>query len=207
MPIRRMVLSLASLVLLAGLAAPFAIGRTAAAASGADTFIREMGKEAIDTLTGKALSDREREERFRAILRRAFDMPVIARSTLGQYWRVATPEQRNEYVGLFENFVVQAYGARFKEYSGESFKVGQARALNPREMLVSSEIVRTDNQPAVIVQWRVRGDGEFKIVDVIVEGISMLVTHRDEFAAVIQQNRGKVEGLLRDLRRKTASAK
>jgi phospholipid transport system substrate-binding protein len=198
---RRMVLSLVVAVV------AFAGGHAARAAAGApDAFIRDIGKEAINSLTGKNLSDTERRNRFRSILSRAFDMPVIARSTLGVYWRRTTPEQRREYVKLFEDFVVQAYAERFRDYSGEEFKVGQTRDLNNREHLVGSEIVRGD-QPPVRVQWRVRGNSDYKIVDVIVEGISMLVTHRDEFAAVIQQNGGKVDGLLDDLRRKTASVK
>ena len=201
MPTRRTVLS--CLLLVAGLAIAVSAGPAVRAAESADALIRNLGKEAIDTLTVKSLDDREREMRFRSILQRAFDMQLIARSTLGHYWRIATPEQRKEYVKLFEDFVVQAYAARFKEYSGESFKVGQTRPLNGRETLVNSQIVRPDQAP-VVVQWRVRdGDGS-RIVDVIVEGISMLVTHRDEFAAVIQQHGGKVEGLLSDLRRKTA---
>ena len=195
---------LLSVAFLAGLALPLAAGPSAGAMTDANAFVREMGKEAIDSLTSKTLTDRERETRFRSIFERSFDIPIIARATLGQYWRIATPEQRKEYVTLFEDFVVQAYAARFKDYSGESFKVGQTRVLNDREKLVSSEIIRPNDQPPVKVQWRLRGNSDYKVVDVIVEGISMLITHRDEFAAVIQQNGGKVEGLLADLRKKTA---
>ena len=194
---------LLSVAFLAGLALPLAAGPSAGAVTSADAFVRDMGKEAVDSLTSKTLTDRQREARFRSIFERSFDVPVIARATLGQYWRIATPEQRKEYVTLFEDFVVQAYAARFKDYSGESFKVGQTRVLNDREKLVGSEIVRPNDQPPVKVQWRLRGNSDYKVVDVIVEGISMLITHRDEFAAVIQQNGGKVEGLLADLRKKT----
>ena len=86
-----------------------------------------MGQQAIDSLTGAELGNEQREARFRRILNRSFDMATIARFTLGRYWRVATEEQRAEYVCRFEDFVVRAYAARFTEYSGESFKVGQVR--------------------------------------------------------------------------------
>ena len=194
---------LLSVAFFAGLVVPIAGPADARAATDAGAFVRNMGKEAIDSLTSKTLTDKQRQSRFRAIFERSFDIPVIARATLGQYWRIATPEQRKEYVKLFEDFVVQAYAARFKDYSGESFEVGKTRVLNDREELVASEIIRPNNQPPVKVQWRLRGNSDYKVVDVIVEGISMLITHRDEFAAVIQQNGGKVEGLLADLRRKT----
>jgi phospholipid transport system substrate-binding protein len=174
----------------------------ASAAKGADDFIRNMGQKAIHSLTGADLSDKERADRFRQILDRSFDMPTIARFTLGRYWRVATKEQKQEYVKLFEEFVIQAYAARFKEYKNEGFTVSGVRDINEREKLVTSEIVRP-GQPPVAVHWRVRGNGEFKIIDVMVEGISMSVTQRDEFASVISSNGGKIEGLLSALRRKT----
>jgi phospholipid transport system substrate-binding protein len=202
MPTRRTILL--SIAFIAALGVSLTAGTVARAATDAGAFIRNMGKEAIDSLTSKTLSDSQRQGRFRSIFERSFDIPVIARATLGQYWRIATPQQRKEYVKLFENFIVQAYAARFKDYSGESFEVGKTRALNDREILVTSEIVRPNNQPPVKVQWRLRGNSDYKVVDVIVEGISMLITHRDEFTAVIQQNGGKVESLLSDLRRKTA---
>jgi phospholipid transport system substrate-binding protein len=202
MPTRRTILL--SIAFIAALGVSLASGTVARAATDAGAFIRNMGKEAIDSLTSKTLDDSQRQTRFRGIFERSFDIPVIARATLGQYWRIATPQQRKEYVKLFENFIVQAYAARFKDYSGESFEVGKTRALNDREILVTSEIIRPNNQPPVKVQWRLRGNSDYKVVDVIVEGISMLITHRDEFTAVIQQNGGKVESLLADLRRKTA---
>ena len=170
----------------------------------ADDFVRSMGREAIESLTGKDLSADEREHRFRNILLRSFDMPAIARFTLGRYWRVATKAQQREYVALFEDFVVKAYAIRFKDYSGESFQVGKVRHINDREKLVTSQIIRA-GQPPVTVQWRVRNSASapYKVIDVIVEGVSMGITQRDEFATVIRNNGGKVEGLLSALRQKT----
>ena len=176
-------------------------GRKAAADS-PDDFIKKIGKEAIDSLTGKDLSDKEREERFRVILRRSFDIELIARFTLGRYWRRATKEQQIEYVSLFEDFVVQAYAARFKDYSGETFRVGQVRDINEREKLVGSELILKDSRK-IPVFWRVRGNSAYKVIDVVVEGVSMAITQRDEFSAIINQNGGKVEGLLVALRKKT----
>jgi len=177
-------------------------GAGGATAEPADAFIRTMGNEAIRSLTGAALSAEQREARFREILTRAFDMPTIARFTMGRYWRIATAAQRREYIELFEEFVVGAYAARFKDYSGERVEVGQVREINEREKLVASEIVRP-GQPTIAVHWRVRADDGYKIIDVMVEGVSMGITQRDEFAAVIRASGGKVEGLLAALRRKT----
>ena len=172
----------------------------------ADDFIKRVGTEAIDSLTDNNLSDKERQDRFREILERTFKIELIARFTLGRHWRRATKPQKKEYVVLFEDFIVQAYAARFKGYAGEGFNVGRARDINDRDKLVQSNLILTDGRK-IPVHWRVRGSSEYKIIDVLVEGVSMAITQRDEFAAIINQRGGKVEGLLRALRDKTGRKK
>lgn len=182
-----------------------AVGNTSAIMAkggSADAFIREVGEEAIQSLTTKNLNDQERQDRFRKILHRTFKIDLIAKFTLGRYWRRATKAQQKEYVGLFEDFIVLAYAARFKEYSGEEFSVGQVRDINDRDKLVHSKLILKDGRN-IPVYWRVRGNDGFKIIDVLVEGVSMAITQRDEFAAIINQKGGKVEGLLTALRKKT----
>lgn len=176
--------------------------QAAAASQPPDEFIRAMGAEAVESLTGEDLTNEEREARFRRIFNRSFDVETIARFTLGRYWRTATEEQRREYVGLFEDFVVQAYAARFRDYGGESFSVGQVRDISETEKLVASEIVRP-GQPSIAVHWRVRTDPEHRIIDVMVEGVSMGITQRDEFAAVIRSGGGNVQSLIAALRKQT----
>jgi phospholipid transport system substrate-binding protein len=176
---------------------------TAGAASGGPgDFIRIVGQEAIDTLTQKELSEAERQDRFREILNRTFEIKVIARFALGRYWRRASEAQRTEYIDLFEDFIVQAYSARFRNYSGDKFTVGQVRELNTRDRLVQSEILLKDGRK-IPVFWRVRKGDPMKIVDVMVEGVSMAITQRDEFSAIINQNGGKIDGLIAQLRKIT----
>ncbi len=174
---------------------------TAAAGKGADDFIRTVGQQAIDSLTGKELSDDQRQARFRAILVRTFEVPLIARFTLGRFWRRISEKQRKEYVGLFEDFIVKAYARRFRDYNGETFTVGKVRQINKSDALVQSELALKDGRK-IAVYWRVRGKSDFKIIDIIVEGVSMVITQRDEFSAIIGRNDGKVEALLSALRKK-----
>jgi phospholipid transport system substrate-binding protein len=197
--------SLAVFLLSSLAAAAVSLGRVAdapAADGGPATFISKVGQEAINSLTGRQLSDEEREDRFRKILNRSFKVDLIARFTLGRYWRLATEQQKKEYARLFEDFIVQAYAARFKDYSGENFSVGRVRDINDRDKLVQSTLTLKDGRQ-IPVHWRVRSDGSYMIVDVLVEGVSMAITQRDEFAAIINQSGGKVEGLLTALRQKT----
>lgn len=175
---------------------------TAAAGKGADDFIRTVGKHAFSSLTGKKLLDDQRQARFRIILNRTFEVPSIARFTLGRFWRRTSKQQRKEYVDLFEDFIVLSYAALFRNYSGDSFRVGKVREVNKSDVLVESELTLNDRRK-IVVYWRVRGKSDFKVIDVIVEGVSMVITQRDEFAAIIDQNGGKVDSLLIALRKKT----
>ena len=178
-------------------------GAKPAFAAGPDDFIRDMAKDSIESLSSERIGTEERERRFRDIIRRAFDMRIVARFALGRYWRVASKMQREEYLGLFEDYIVKTYTARFKVKNGDNFRVGKVIEINKLDKLVLSEIVQPKGQP-VKMNWRVRGSSDYRIVDVIVEGISMGITQRDEFASVIRNGGGKVEDLLSALRKKTS---
>ncbi len=167
-----------------------------------DTFISGVGQEAINTLTDRNLSDKEREGRFRAILNRTFGLKLIARFTLGRYWHRATGTQQKEYVELVEDFIVQAYIARFKALTVRTFNVGIVRDIDDRDKIVQSALILKDGRK-ISIHWRVHGNSDYKIVDVLIEGVSMAVTQRDEFSSIINQRGGKIEGLLAALREKT----
>lgn len=174
-----------------------------AVASNAEAFIKSAAERTFASLGDTEITDEELAQRFRAILLETFDLPKIARFTLGRYWRRASEAQRIEYVKLFEDFIVLAYSNRFRDLSGKEFRINSTRQLNGLEFLVVSEIL-IPSRPSVRVNWRVRNSGgTYKVTDVSVEGISMSVTQRDEFAAVIRSSGGRVDGLLRALRKKT----
>ncbi len=197
--IRRRFLHISGIVALSTM---LSFGAAPATAAEPDEFIRDMGREAINSLTGRDMTTMERHTRFREILQRAFDMRTIARFTLGRYWRIASKKERDEYVALFEDFVIQAYAARFKDYHGHRFEVGKVHDINEKDRLVVSEIVQPKGPP-VRVNWRVREKNGLRIIDVVVEGISMGITQRDEFASGIRNNGGQIEGLLSPPRKKT----
>lgn len=174
---------------------------TAVAGNGADDFVRSIGQQAINSLTGKELSDDQRRAGFRTILKSNFELPLVARFTLGRFWRRASETQRKEFVGLFEDYLVETYAALFRDYNGESFTVGKVREINKSDVAVKSAVTLNDGQK-IEVYWRVRGKEDPKIIDVIVEGVSMVITQRDEFSAILNQNDGKFDGLLTALRKR-----
>jgi len=176
-----------------------------AQAANPQDFVQNMGDKAFASLSEEGLSQDQRTERFRGLLNEAFDLPRMARFTLGRYWRTATDEEKTEFIALFEKFVIQAYSNRFQDMSGQKLNVINAREVSASQALVLSEIEIPGKAP-VKINWRVRSkDDAHKIVDVLVQGISMSVTQRDEFASVIRKTGGKVDGLIKALRRKTGS--
>jgi phospholipid transport system substrate-binding protein len=169
-------------------------------------FVRAAGDRTFQSLGNGALTDAERQRRFRVIVADVFDLPAIGQFVLGRYWRTSTATQKTEYLKLFEDFVVQAYAGRFKELSEKKFIVGLAQPVTDEDTLVQSQIIELKGPP-IKVNWCVRRVPQgFKVVDVQVEGISMSITQRDEFAAVIQSSGGKVEGLISALRKKTGAS-
>jgi phospholipid transport system substrate-binding protein len=196
--------SLLTAVIALGLGIAAAVPLAAAAADPV-ALINDLGNRAIEVL-GKNARPNEREARFRELFNEDFDVPVIARFVLGHYWRVATPAQQQEFVRLFNEYTVIAYSNRFAEYSGETLKVTGSRPDGDGS-IVTSEIFRANGAPPAKVEWRLSlTDGTYKITDVIVDGISMAVTQRSEFASVIQRHGGQVQGLLSLLQQKIESA-
>jgi len=175
----------------------------AQAADDPAVFISGVAKRTIDVLPSTR-SQAEREAKFHELVDEAFDVPAIARFVLGPYWRTATDAQREEFQKLFETYIVHVSAVRFGGYSGEQLKVTGSRPEGDKTVFVKSQIVRVGNAPPVNADWRVvKTDRGLKIVDVIVEGVSMAVTEREEFSSVIQRGGGQVEVLLRELRERT----
>ena len=175
-----------------------------AVADGVEAFIRDTADRVFTSYSDSA-TDEQRAKVFREVLTGAFELRTIARFTLGRYWRVASSDQRKEYRRLFEDFLVLAYANRFRDLSGVKLRVTSVRMINKRDQLVLSEVDAGGGRPPIRIGWRVRATKHgLRIVDVIVDGISMSVTQRDQFAAAIRTAGGKVDGLLTMLRDKTA---
>jgi len=168
----------------------------------AAAFMQKLGNDAIEELFDSTISRSEREARFRRLLNDHFDMAAISKFVLGRHWRSANEAQRVEFQQLFVDFIVRSYWVRFSEelrgvafkVTGSSISISGTTLVHTRIEMPSSESIRVD--------WRLRAaEGSFSILDIIVEGVSMGVTHRSEFAAVIQSH-GGVDGLIEVLRAK-----
>ncbi len=175
-----------------------AAGNAPAAPRTASEFVAWLGDQTVTVLRSADGDLDSREARFRDLLREGFDVPFIARFTLGPNWRRATPEQRSDYLGVFGEYVVQTYSSRLGGYTDEAMNIIAERRAGEKDSVVETEIVRPSGAP-ITVEWRVRViEGEYRIIDIAIEGISMAVTKRSEFSAVVQSK--GIDGLIAALR-------
>ncbi|MBI3419146.1 MAG: ABC transporter substrate-binding protein [Proteobacteria bacterium] len=171
------------------------------------SFISKLGNSAIGILADKSIPQEEASRRFRAMLHDDFDLNLLGKFALGPtHWRALNPQQKQEYMKLFERLVVDIYSDRFKTYNGETFKAGTAHAESATDSYVTSFIVSPGGGQPIQVDWRVRDYGDRRqVIDVIVEGVSMSITKRSEFASAIQQQGGDYSAFLELLRAKVNS--
>lgn len=161
-------------------------------------FVKSLGDRAIMILSDESSTSESRKIAYRDLLNEGFAVNTIGRFVLGRYWRAATDDERSEYLGLFRTFVLDTYAERLDSFTGETFQVIQTQPIDDKDTIVSTEIGGSDGPP-IRVDYRVRSHkGTNKIVDILVEGISLIVTQRSEFASVI--NREGFEGLMDRLR-------
>ena len=144
------------------------------------------------------------EQDLLAVLEEGTDLTLLGRLVLGRYWRDANPRQRTMYLQLFRRYMVQTFVQRLRQYAGNeagqpgpAFQVVASRPVGNSDILVQSRVLPSGGQP-LRVDWRLRErpDGPV-VIDLIIEGISLLVTQRSEFAAVLE--RTGVDGLLTEL--------
>jgi phospholipid transport system substrate-binding protein len=178
----------------------------ALAADDAKKFIDGLSGDAIGSLTGTTVTEADRETRFRSLLEAHFDMPGISKFVLGRYWKLANESQQGEFQKLFETLLVQSYAKTFAQYGGDKFQVTKSMADSDGSVIVNSHVDRP-NGDTIHLDWRVADQGgSMRIVDLVVEGVSLRTTHRSDFASAIQSNGGTIDGLLTVLRQKVGSA-
>jgi phospholipid transport system substrate-binding protein len=174
-------------------------------AAAAETVVQRLVEQVWQLLAERGDAPDIDREHLLSVLDEGTDLTLLGRLVLGRYWRDAGPRQRAEYLQLFRRYMLQTFIQRLRQYAGtdmshpgERFQIIASRPVGERDILVQSRVAPPTSQP-LRVDWRLRErPGEPVIIDLIVEGISLLVTQRSEFAAVLE--RGGVEGLLAELR-------
>jgi phospholipid transport system substrate-binding protein len=196
--------SLALLALIATFVFP--VVRLKAATTDPKAMIEGLVQQALALIRNKQLNGTVLEQQFKTLLDQNFDIPRISRFVLGRYWTAANPDDLKAFNDLFEKWVVRLYASRFKDYSGETVTVTAARSESDTSYVVQSQLIHPDGSPPAQINWHVtKADSGFKVVDVEVEGVSMALTEREEFASIIQRNGGSVASLNQAMQQKLAS--
>ncbi len=172
----------------------------------ASSFIDSLGKNAIEKIADKSIPKKTREESFGKLFREAFAVKGIAKFALGRYWRQATAEQQTRYLATFERYIVQTYARRFESYSNQTFTVRGERDEGKKGVFVIMN-VQEQGKPPIKIEWRVkksRKTGRFRIIDVIIENVSMSLTQRSDFSTTLQRQGGNIDKFLELLEAKLA---
>ncbi len=180
---------------------PIAAVATAAPApapEAAAAFVRRLGERAFAVLRRRDLDRAGKLRALEVLVEEATDLELLARLVLGRYWRRATPAQRARFVDLFRRLLRKSLAERLDDYGGQTLEVVGAEPVGRADVLVHTRVRGPGTGKALAVDWRVRRrNGRFVVIDVIAEGVSLLITQRSQVAEVI--GREGIDGLLRVL--------
>lgn len=177
----------------------------AGAATPPEAFVEAFAARVLATLRDGSLAPAQRIAAVDELVTRSFALDRVARIALGRYWRVATPAEQREFSQLFKASVLASYGKRFDAYADRRLRVAGAQ---PAGEHVSVESYVEGGATPIRLDWRLAEiDGDWRILDVSVEGVSLLVTYRNEFAAVIERGGGQVSALLAELRQRAGAVR
>ena len=166
----------------------------------ADVFIQSTVNRAAKTLGG-GLAKIERIEKLKEIAKDTVDITGIGFYSLGKHRKNLSKEQLENYKIVFEAYFLKSFSSRLAEYSNPEIEVNSKNIINANYTIVSSTLVATDSRPEVKIEWRVytKDPDNLLIRDLIIEGLSLARTQKEEFSSIINSNDGKIEALLKNL--------
>ena len=165
-----------------------------------DVFIQSTVNRAADTLSGN-LSKEERIEELKQIARDTVDIDGIGLYSLGSHRKDLNKNQLSDYKRVFEQYFLKSFSSRLAEYSNPEIEVISKNKINENYTIVLSKLVGTDTRPEVKIEWRVytKNLDNLLIRDLIIEGLSLARTQKEEFNSIINSNNGNIEALLKNL--------
>lgn len=166
----------------------------------ADVFVQSTVNRAAKTLGG-GLTKKERVEKLKEIAKDTVDITGIGFYSLGKHRKNLSNEQLENYQIVFEAYFLKSFSSRLAEYSNPEIEVNSKNIINANYTIVSSTLVATDTRPEVKIEWRVytKDPDNLLIRDLIIEGLSLARTQKEEFSSIINSNDGKIEALLENL--------
>jgi len=166
----------------------------------ADVFVQSTVNRAAKTLGG-GLTKEERIEKLKEIAKDTVDITGIGFYSLGKHRKNLSNEQLENYKIVFEAYFLKSFSSRLAEYSNPEIEVNSKNVINANYTIVSSTLVATNSRPEVKIEWRVytKDPNNLLIRDLIIEGLSLARTQKEEFSSIINSNDGNIEALLENL--------
>ncbi len=166
----------------------------------ADVFVQSTVNRASEALNNK-YSKEEKIKKLKSIAGETVDIDGIGLYTLGSFRKTITPEQKETYKALFREYFLKSFSSRLAEYSNPEIEVISKKKLNENYTMVSSKLVATEQRPEVKIDWRIytKNPQNLLIRDLIIEGLSLARTQKEEFASIIQSNNGDIKALFTTL--------
>ena len=150
----------------------------------------------------KELSTNEQKTELEKLFQKYVDIPIIARAVLGKSWRDANTDQRTKFVYAFKNYVSNKYGRQFSEFKGTTLEIVKSRDTLTKAGVLVSTVVVVPGNPSLKVVWQGSdGSGSLKVIDLRVEGVSMLSTERQEFRSRLKKFGGSLDELILEISR------
>jgi len=166
-----------------------------------DVFVQSTVNRAASTLGGN-LNKEQRVEELKKIAKETVDIYGVGMYSLGATRKSLTEEQLKTYNQVFENYFLKSFADRLAEYSNPIIEVNSKEKLNENYTIVSSTLVATDKRPAIKIEWRIytKNPDAPLIRDLIIEGLSLARTQKEEFSSIIQSANGDVNALFDNLK-------
>ena len=165
------------------------------------TFITELVDDAINTLSDKNIKITDKNKKIETIARENVDIAALSMYTLGPVRKTLDQKTLDEYKVLFEKYFLKSLTSRLTDYSSQKFEVLEAEQKTKTTTIVSSKIVESASQPEIKIDWRIYTKNPDKplIRDLIVEGLSLARTQKEEFASILNSNNNNINILLNKL--------
>lgn len=168
----------------------------------AQGYIDSLAQNVLAIVKDTNLDKTERTKKIEGLFTDKVDMDFIARFVVGKAWRASTPAQQQAYIAAYKPFILKNYASRLTKYSGQTYSLKKTRTEGDSS-IVTMEIADSNGQ-SFLVDYRLRQQGsQFKILDIIVEGVSLLSTQRSEFSSIIDQK--GIDGLTEALKKQVAA--
>ncbi len=169
--------------------------------SEAEKFVQLTVDKASDVLSDNS-SKQEKIYKLRNIAKETVDINGIGLYTLGSHRKNISSEQKQVYEILFEEYFLKTFASRLAQYTDPKIKVKSEKKLNKNYTIVSSVLIATEKRPEVKIEWRIytKDPNNLLIRDLIIEGLSLVRTHREEFNSIIQSNDGDINALFSKLK-------